>query len=171
MARTLATILAVLAAIAAAVVWLLVSSFPDNTNTGYRVTMRPSAPLSQSACKAEIRRLQINVPNFRCPAGTDRPWFEITVTNVHDHNGYPDCQATAYNRAGQALFEQGVPIGIIGGEPSGPPVNRGTTVHLVWYFGDPTTDGSYVNRASWTPSSIRRYSAVCHGRPTSQVPV
>jgi hypothetical protein len=170
MARILATILAVLAIIVAASGWLLVSSFPNHSDSGYRVAMRPSASLSRAACKAEIRRLQMTRANFDCSPGAGRPWFAITLKNIHDQNGYPDCQATAYNRAGQPLFDQGVPIGIIGGEPSGPPVNRGTTVHLVWYF-PPATDGTYVNRASWTPSSIRRYFAVCHGRPPSQVPV
>jgi hypothetical protein len=53
MARTIITMLAAFLAVVAVAVWLLVSSFPDNSDTGYRVTMRPSRPLSHAACKAE----------------------------------------------------------------------------------------------------------------------
>jgi hypothetical protein len=169
MARTIAAAVSVVAVIVAASAWLLVSSFP-NSDTGYQVAMRPSAPLSHTACKAEIRRLHM-FANFDCSPGVDRPWFAITIRNVHDDNGFPICQATAYDRGGEALFDQGVPIYVVGGEPSGPPVNRGTTLRLVWYFNQPTADTSYVQHRIWKVGLITRYTVSCHGRPDSQVPI
>jgi hypothetical protein len=169
--RTIAITLGVLAAIVAGLAWLLVSSFPDTSNTGYRVTMRPTTGLSRRACKDEVRRLHMLVEATACTPRADRPWFEITIINVRDKNGYPDCTATAYNKAGQALFDWGIPISVIGPVPAGPPVTRGASLHLVWYFDPRTEAGSYIKRAAWTPGIIGRYSATCHGRPPSQVPI
>ena len=170
MARTVAITVGLLAAIGAAFAWLLVSSFPDDSNTGYRVTMRPTPALSQRACQAEIRRLGMVVEATACSPRSDRPWFDITITNVHDDNGYPVCTATAYDKAGHGLFDWGIPISNVGPVPAGPPVSRGTRLHLLWYFDHPASDGSYVKRAAWRPTTITRYKATCHGRSPSQVP-
>jgi hypothetical protein len=171
MFRIIVISLGVLAVIGMGLAWLLVSSFPDASNTGYRVTMRPTPALSHRACQAEVRRLRLMVEATACSPRTNRPWFEITIINLHDNDGFPDCAATAYDKAGQGLFDEGVPIGIVGGEPSGPPVSRGTRLHLIWYFSPRTDYGSYVKHASWRPTTITRYQATCHGRPTSQVPI
>ena len=103
-----------------------------------------------------------------CSPRTDRPWFDITILNVHDKNGYPACTATAYDNSGQALFDWGIPISSVGPVPAGPPVSRGTRLHLIWYFDNPA--GDYVKRASWRPTTITRYKATCHGRSSSEVP-
>jgi hypothetical protein len=171
MIRTLVITLGVLAAISATLTWLLVSSFPDASGTGYRVTMRPVTVLSHRACQAEVRRLRMVVEATACSPRSGRPWFDITIINVHDNNGYPVCTATAYDEAGHALFDWGIPISNVGPVPAGPPVSRGTRLHLIWYFGNPAGDGSYVKRSSWRPTTISRYRATCHGRPSSQVPV
>jgi hypothetical protein len=171
MIRTVMISLGVLAAIGAGVAWLLVSSFPDASNTGYRVTMRPTTALSHRACQAEVRRLRMVVEATACSTGTDRPWFEITITNVHDKNGYPVCTATAYNKAGQALFDWGIPISVVDPFPAGPPLIPGTPLHLVWRFGNRTGDGSYIKHAAWKPTTITHYKATCHGRPSSEVPI
>jgi hypothetical protein len=171
MVRTITATLAVLAATVAGGVWLLASSFRDESDTGYTVTMRPAAPLSVQACKAQIKRLHMTFANFDCSPSMDRPWFRVTVRNISDANGFPVCTTTAYARDGEALFDRAVPIGVVGGEPSGPPVQRGTTLRLVWYFDDPTGDPSYVQHAAWSPITIDRYTTTCHGRPQSQVPI
>ena len=106
-----------------------------------------------------------------CSPDKARPWFEIGIRNTHDDNGFPICTTTAYDGTGRRLFERGVPIQVVGGEPSGPQVGRGTSLHLVWYFGDPNTDSSYVEHGTWTAETIRRYTTSCHGRPESQVPI
>jgi hypothetical protein len=110
MIRTVVISLGVLAAIGAGLAWLLVSSFPDASNTGYRVTMRPIPALSHRACQAEVRRLGMVVEATACSPRPDRPWFDITIINIHDKNGYPDCTPTAYDKAGHALFDSGIPI-------------------------------------------------------------
>jgi hypothetical protein len=171
MIRTVVISLGVLAAIGAGLAWLLVSSFPDASNTGYRATMRPITALSHRACQAEVRRLRMVVEATACSPGTDRPWFDITIINVHDQDGYPACTATAYDKAGHALFDSGIPISNVGPMPAGPPVTPGTRLHLIWYLAPRTDDGSYIKRATWTPGNINRYEATCHGRPTSQVPI
>ena len=170
MARTVAITVGVLAALGAGLAWLLVSSFPDAANTGYRVTMRPITALPHRACQAEVRRLGMVVEAAACSPRTDQPWFDITIINVHDDNGYPVCTATAYDTAGHALFDWGIPISNVGPIPAGPPVSRGTRLHLIWYFDHRAGDGSYVQRASWRPTTITRYKATCHGRSSSQVP-
>lgn len=146
----------------------LILAHRGSGDNGYRVAMRPTAPLSPAACKAEIQALRMTFANFPCTS--TQPWFQITVTNVHDANGYPVCRATAYNRVGQALFDRYVPTGVVGGGPSGPAVERGSTLRLIWYLDPPNDDPSYVQHASWTTDEISRYSATCHGRPQSQVP-
>jgi len=171
MIRTVVIALGALAAISATLTWLLVSSFPDASDTGYRVTMRPVTVLSRQACQAEVRRLRMVVEATACSPRTDRPWFDITIINVHDNDGFPVCTATAYDKVGHALFDWGIPISDVGPIPAGPPVSRGTRLHLIWYFGNPADDGSYVKHASWRPTTISRYRASCHGRPSSQVPV
>jgi hypothetical protein len=104
MIRTVVIALGVLAAISATLTWLLVSSFPDASNTGYRVTMRPTPALTHRACRAEVRRLRLMVEATACSRRSDRLWFDITIINVHDNDGFPDCTTTAYDQAGQALF-------------------------------------------------------------------
>ncbi len=138
---------------------------------GYRVEMRPVEPLSVAACRAEERRLRMVAPSGYCSPPARRPWFRITVGNVHDANGYPVCSTTAFDRTGRALFTRDVPMGLVGGEPSGPAVRRGTTLRLTWYFDAPTHDPSYTQEAPWTSADIRSYSATCHGRPEWQVPI
>jgi hypothetical protein len=171
MARTVAITVGGLAAVGAGLAWLLVSSFPDASNTGYRVTMRPITALSHRSCRAEVRRLHMVVEATACSSRTDRAWFDITIINVHDKNGYPDCTATAYDKSGHALFDSGIPISNVGPMPAGPPVSRGTRLHLIWYLAPRTDDGSYINHAPWKPTTITRYKATCHGRPSSQVPL
>jgi hypothetical protein len=171
MTRTIAAALSVVAVIVAACAWLLVSSFSNHSDTGYQVAMRPSAPLSHAACNAEIQRLRMSFANVDCSPGSDRPWFAITIRNVHDHNGFPVCRATAEDGAEEALFDQDVPIYVVGGEPSGPPVNQGTTLRLTWYFNQPTADTSYDQHRTWKAGLITHYAVSCHGRPDSQVPI
>ena len=164
---TLATILVLIGA----GVWLLVSSFRDDSHTGYTVVMRPALPPSASACKAEVARLRITFVTPDCTPSGRRAWFVVTVRNVSDSNGFPVCMTTAYAKDGQALFDRAIPIWVVGGEPSGPPVQRGTTVRLVWYFDDHAHDSTYVQHATWAPVTIDHYTASCHGRPDSQVPI
>jgi len=108
--------------------------------------------------------------NFSCTPGADQPWLRITVTNVHDGNGYPVCLAKAFDR-GQPLFDADVRMYVVSGEPSGPQVASGTTLRLTWYFDVATDDPSYVQHTSWVPSEITRYFVTCHRPPLSQVPI
>jgi hypothetical protein len=117
--RTVTATFAALAVVLVIAAWLLVSSFPGS-DTGYQVTMRPATPLSQASCRAEIRRLRMTFGDFNCSPDRARPWFEIGIRNIHDENGFPICTTTAYDGAGRRLFERGVPIQVVGGEPSGP---------------------------------------------------
>jgi hypothetical protein len=169
MARTLATILAVLAATVAAAIWLLVSSFPDDSNHGYRVTARPTAPLSPSQCRLELRRKGTSHAETFCSDGDGRPWFEMHLRNVGDHNGYPICRITAFDAAAHPLFDQDVEWAF--DVPAGPAVDKGTALTYVWYFPKPTNDPSYVQHQPWTLTAIDHYSASCHGRTQSQVPI
>jgi hypothetical protein len=169
MARTIATTLGVLVAIVVALVWLLVSSFPDDSNHGYQATLRPIAPLSPAACRAELQALKSIYDAPACRAGSLSPWFELQLRNVSDHNGFPICRATAFNAAGQPLFDQDVDW--IYEFPTGPPLPKGTALRFVWYFTTRKNDSSYVQHQPWKRTQIDHYSATCHGRPQSQVPI
>jgi hypothetical protein len=161
--------LALLVAVAATGLVLLHAS--RGGAPGYRVEMRPAGALSPAACRAEAHALRMAFPRDPCRPPTARPWFRIVVRNLHDGNGYPVCTATALNARGDPLFRRNVPIGLVGAEPSGPPVTRGTTLRLTWYFDAAASDPSYTRDAPWTTADIRTYSATCHGRPQSQVPI
>ena len=170
-ARKVAITLAAILVVIGAGVWLLVSSLRDDSHTGYTVVMRPALPPSASACKAEVARLRITFVTPDCTPPGRRAWFVVTLRNVSDSNGFPVCMTTAYAKDGQALFDRAIPIWVVGGEPSGPPVQRGTTLRLVWYFDDPARDSTYIQHAAWAPVTIDHYTASCHGRPDSQVPI
>jgi hypothetical protein len=136
---------------------------------GYEVTLRPTAPLSSAACRAELHALKSIYATPACRAGSLSPWFELHLRNVSDDNGFPICRATAFNAAGQPLFDQDVDW--ISDFPTGPPLLKGTALGYVWYFATPKNDSSYVRHQPWTSPQIDHYSVSCHGRPQSQVPI
>ena len=150
---------------------LLLRHGSGDMGSGYRVVMRPARPLGHRACEAEKRRLRMVFADFPCTTGAGQPWFRIVVTNRSDGDGYPVCRATAYDSAGKPLFDRLVPIEVVGGEPSGPPVSRGTTLRLIWYFDPPNQDPSYAQKSAWSVDDISRYTVTCRGRPPSQVPI
>jgi hypothetical protein len=168
MARALALAVAGLLTLVAAAAWLLISSFPGDSNHGYRVTVTPTPPLTLKACRSELRRFGTYGGAY-CDGGSDHPWFEIRLRNVSDQLGYPTCTVTALDKSANALFDQHVwfPIDF----PAGPPVIKGTAIRFTWYLSDTKHDPSYVEHRAWTPTQIDRYTVSCHGRPDSQVPI
>jgi hypothetical protein len=168
MARTLALAVTGLLLLVGAAAWLLVSSFPNDSNHGYRVTLSPVSALSLTLCHQELRVKHMTKFRLDCAPSQDRPWFDIRVRNVSDSLGFPVCRAEAFDQNGDALFDQDVPIYILT-TISGPPVIKGTSIHLVWYFSE--SDSSYVEHRPWKPTQIDHYTASCHGRPDSQVPI
>lgn len=172
MKRLLVIIVMSLAAlvIGGTLVWEGTRNSGDPTH-GYRVSVLPHSALPPAECLKELRAngIQHGDGQLCTAAVAHRPWFEIHLRNVSDDNGYPVCRLTAYDVGGRALFEQAVwfPVGF----PAGPSVIRGTSFHMVWYLGAPNQDESYVEHQPWTPGEISRYTASCHGRPDSQVPI
>ena len=150
---------------------LLVSSHPAAIapHGGYRVIVRPHAPLGQAACRHELRAFGVRSGATLCTGGAGRLWIHLSVKNVRDDNGYPVCTLTAYNQAGSALFDQDIffPSGV----PAGPELPRGTSLQMIWYLPLTKHDPSYVQHPRWTAADITRYRATCHGRPESQVPI
>ena len=73
MARTFASAVTGLLLAVGAVAWLLVSSFPSDSNHGYRVTLSPVSALSLTLCQQELRVKHMT--NFRldCEPAQDRP--------------------------------------------------------------------------------------------------
>ena len=139
-----------------------------DSQSGYRVDLRPTQPLTLRACVAELRAKGSGFRRAACMAGDGKAWFALNLVNVSDDLGNPTCRATAYDASGSVLFEDDLPLGIIS-FPAGPPVVKGSTFRFVWYLpvGDPHT---YVERAAWTPSAVDHYTASCHGRPSSTLP-
>jgi hypothetical protein len=156
--------------VGAALVWDATRNSGDPTH-GYRVSVSPHSALLPADCLKELRAdgIQHGDEQLCTMAVARRPWFEIHLRNVGDDNGYPVCTLTAYDAGGHELFEQAAwfPVGF----PAGPSAIRGMSFHMVWYLGAPTQDQSYVEHQPWTPREISRYSASCHGRPDSQVPI
>jgi hypothetical protein len=150
---------------------LLLSSRPPASalHGGYRVSVRPHAPLGQAACRRELRALGGGQAGPLCAESAARPWIDLALTNVSDTNGYPVCSVTAYDRAGAALFDQDIEFPF--GFPAGPAVLEGTSLTMVWYLPRIRNDPSYVEHRRWTPADIVRYHASCHGRPESEVPI
>lgn len=153
-----------LVVVAAAAGLLLLNSSRPPSDSGYRVNIQPSRPLSVSECLSELRRLGSGFHSEVCRAGRGRPWFRLRLRNVSDNLGSPACRATAYDSHGDALFEDDLPLGIVN-FPGGPPVPKGTTFRLTWYL-SPT----YAPKP-WTPAMIDHYTASCHGRTDSQIPI
>jgi hypothetical protein len=87
-ARTAGITLAAILAVIGAGLWLLVSSFRDDSDTGYTVAMHPALPLSASACKAEVAQLRMTFAAFDCTPPGRRAWFVVTVRTVSDSNGF-----------------------------------------------------------------------------------
>jgi hypothetical protein len=169
MLRTIAGVVGGLVVLVAGAVLLLVASRPNgSSNTGYRVMLGPVSALSLTLCHHELRIKHMTKFRLDCQPAQDRPWFDIRVRNVSDRLGFPVCRAEAFDQSGNALFEQDVPIYILTAV-SGPPVIEGTGIHLVWYFSK--GDSSYVEHRPWNPTQIDHYTASCHGRPDSQVPI
>ncbi len=164
-------VLACIALISAvAVVAVIVGSAAHGSgDSGYRITMTPRSPLTMAACVSELKAKGSGFGRQQCLAGHGKPWFVIHIRNVGDERGYPACHATAFDAGATALFEDDLPLGIIG-FPAGPSVQKGTAFRLAWYMpvADPHT---YIKRSDWTPAAIDRYSVSCHGRSESQIPI
>lgn len=169
MARALALVVAGLLTLLGAAAWLLISSFPGDSNHGYQVTVTPTQPLTLKACSSELQRFGNHYGGNYCAGGNGRPWFEIRLRNVSDVLGYPTCTVTAFDRSGDSLFDQHVWFPV--NSPAGPAVIKGTAIHFTWYFGAAKDDPSYVGHRTWKSDQINRYTVSCHGRPDSQVPI
>jgi hypothetical protein len=168
MTRALAFAVAGILAVVGAATWLLVSSFPGDSNHGYRATVTPRPPLTLNACRSELRRFGTHSGGY-CDGSKGHPWFEIRLRNVSDELGYPTCTVTALDESAAPLFDQHVwfPIDF----PTGPAVIIGTAIRFTWYLPDTKDDPSYVQHRPWTPEQIDRYTVSCHGQPDSQVPI
>jgi hypothetical protein len=151
-------------------VWNTMRNSGDESH-GYRVRVSPHVALAPADCLKELRAngVQQGGEQLCTAAIARRPWFDIHLRNVSDNNGYPVCTLTAHDASGARLFEQRAwfPVGF----PAGPSVVRGTSFHIIWYLPEPSQDASYVKHRPWTSNQIRRYTASCHGRPDSQVPI
>jgi hypothetical protein len=163
--------IAVVGALVMAIVAVVVATIGMRgaTASGYRVDLRPRHPLTLRACVAELRAKGSGFGRQACLAGDGKAWFSLHLVNLSDDLGNPTCRATAYDLSGRALFEDDLPLGLIN-FPAGPSVVKGSTFQFVWYLpiGDPQT---YVERQHWTPSAVDHYTASCHGRSSSQLPI
>jgi hypothetical protein len=163
--------IAVVVALVVAVVSVAVASIGlrDSKPSGYRIDLRPRQPLSVQACVLELRAKGSSFGRKACLAGDGKAWFSLRLLNVADDLGNPTCRATAYDVGGRALFEDDLPLGLVN-FPAGPPVVKGSMFRFVWYLpiGDPRT---YVERQHWTPGAVDHYTASCHGRSSSNLPI
>ncbi|MDX6523406.1 MAG: hypothetical protein QOI17_919 [Gaiellales bacterium] len=159
---------AIAAAILATTV-VVMSAMQGTGDSGYRVTMVPSRHLSVAACISELRAKEAGFGRTACRAGAGKAWFRIDIRNVGDRLGNPACHAVAFDRSGDPLFEDVVPLGLVN-FPAGPPVEKGTEFQFVWYL--PTRDPhTYVEHRPWTPAAIDHYAVACHGRSSADVPI
>jgi hypothetical protein len=140
----------------------------DDTG-GYRITLTPAKPLSLDACAAQSHRLGGSSGDDSCRAGEGKPWFRLRLRNVSDSRGFPVCHAKAFDAGGDALFEDDVVLAWIH-FPQGPEVRQGTSVAVRWYFGvdNPL---SYFATRDWSVDQIDHYTAECHGRDASDLPI
>jgi hypothetical protein len=126
-------------------------------DSGYRVSLVPAEPLPMAACVRQFAKLG-GTGSVECRAGDGKAWFSLRLRNVSDGQGFPVCHATAFDADGDPLFEDDIPLGWIR-IPQGPPVRRGTSLSVTWYFaaaGEPVVD---------------HYTAACHGRSSDDLPI
>jgi hypothetical protein len=132
----------------------LVTAFVVNTERGeseqFTLRLRPSAPLTMTACMAQAGRYGWPVSPERpsvCSLGIGRAWYHAVLTN-HGAGAYPLCSATGFDSRRRIAFS-GTLFFNFGGYPAGLYAGGHRSIVFSWYI------------PSHIPRPVARYAATC----------
>lgn len=128
----------------------------DHPKTPIQSRVAPRAPLSQSACVAEIRGWHFSLTQARpvCASARSQTWFHATITNQSAPATYVRCAITAWDKNGHQLFFGFLPLSEIS-FPAGMYLDRHQTRSIDWFF-----DGD-LPQAAGHAHDVIRYTTVC----------